>query len=577
MTIPDDAMHDQALVEAIVEHSPQAIVAIDQTGSICLFNAAAERMFGWKAGEVLGRNVRMLMPEPWRSEHDGYLRKAGHHARHLKNELGRNLEAVRRDGQIFPIELVISRAGREDSPWFLAYIRERSIQQKLQHPLPHPHYDAVTGLATMARLTERLQSAMQSGRRLFLFFIGLDRFQTLNEALGHATVDRILWKVGRRLSRRFPLAEDELAHIGGSTFALMHADPAEHPLELAKAVQDCLKEPLRIHAFRVAAEVSIGMACHPDHAEKADELLRRAQIAMQAARARQVGFAIFDEEMETSQREQLELAGELREGLANDQLELHYQPKICLESRAFTGVEALVRWRHPERGMIRPDLFIPLVEETDMIHEFTAWLLRTAARQARAWRERGLDWNIAINLAPRNLLDADLPLRVQEAADAFGIGPEMLTAEITERGFIADPATALDTLHRLKELGMAISIDDFGTGYSSLAYLKDMPLQELKIDGSFIQAMEQDPGALTIVHSVIQMAHYLGFEVTAEGVETSHELERLGYLGCDRIQGYLIARPMPPDEITAWASTSNWQGLLTSTLPEHPDAFPVPE
>ncbi len=553
---------NQALVGAIVRYSPEAIVTTDDCGRILLFNPAAERMFGWSAGEVLGRNVSMLMPEPWRSEHDGYIK------RYLETgdpriicKPGRELEAVRKNGEVFPIELMVAEMQAGSQRRFLGFIRDITVRKRQESELlRQARHDAVTGLPNLAQMVEAIRQAIMDRReRMFLFYISIDRFQTMNEVLGHMAGDRILWKVGRRLSDVAD-ATDTLAHIGGSGFALLQTEPSGHPLDTARAIQDAFKKPLLVRSFRVDADVSIGMASFPDHGEDADDLLRRAQIAMQAARECQTGFAIYDDEMEARKAQQLDLAGELRTAIAEGHLELHYQPKVHLDEARVVGAEALVRWRHPERGMIRPDLFIPLAEETDIIHDFTSWLLEAATQQLARWQAQGKDWSVAVNLAPRNLLDADLPARAHEAIQKAGVQPSRLVAEITERGFIADPDAALTTLHRLHERGIPISIDDFGTGYSSLAYLKDMPLSELKIDRSFVQAMSRDAGALTIVQTVVQMAHFLGFEVTAEGVETENEIERLRMLGCDRVQGYWVARPMAPDEMMAWVEQSAWRG-----------------
>jgi len=551
----------QMLAAAIVKHSPEAIVIINEQGRIELFNPAAERMFGWSAGEALGRNVRMLMPEPWRSAHDGYLRRyleTG--APHIICRPGRELEAVRKDGEVFPIELMVAEMREGAQRRFLGFIRDITVRKQQESELMHQAtHDAVTGLPNLARMSERIrQGVMDGAARMFLFFISIDRFQTMNEVLGHAAGDRILWQVGQRLLRHVG-ESDMLAHIGGSGFALLQERPVAHPLATARAIHDEFRTPLRVRAFRVDADVSIGMACAPDHGQDADDLLRRAQIAMQSARDRQTGFAIYDDEMESTMKQQLTLAGELRSAIAEGQLELHYQPKVRIEDGRITGAEGLVRWRHPEKGLIRPDLFIPLAEETDIIHDFTDWLLETATRQIARWQQQGRDWSVAVNLAPRNLLDADLPDRMREFARRAGIETSWLVAEITERGFIADPDAALATLHRLHAEGVPIAIDDFGTGYSSLAYLKDMPLSELKIDGTFVRAMNTDAGALTIVQMVVQMAHFLGFEVTAEGVEEDNELERLRILGCDRAQGYRIGRPMPPEEWNAWLDASPWR------------------
>jgi diguanylate cyclase (GGDEF)-like protein len=398
-----------------------------------------------------------------------------------------------------------------------------------------------------------------------LFYLGIDRFQPINEVLGHTTGDEVLAMVGRRLTGLID-GRGEAAHIGGSVFALLCPNPdrAINALGMARSIHSCLEQPLQLQQLSVDAEASIGIASSPDHGRSAEELLRHAQIAMQAARDKQIMIAVYDDDLDYYRLEHLTLASELRRAIDADELVVHYQPKIDIASQRIIGVEALIRWQHPQRGMIPPDMFIPMAEETGIIHPFTAWLINEVCRQLRSWQDQGIDLTAAINLAPRNLLEADLPEQLQQAFARWRIRPDQMMMEITERGLISEQQRAMQNLHALHDLGIAISIDDFGTGYSSLAYLKDLPVDELKIDKSFIDSMQSDARSLTIVQMVIQMGHYLGFEVIAEGVESASEWQRLELLSCDRAQGFYMGRPMPSQQLEQWLAESPW-GIATST------------
>jgi len=550
------------LVNSIVEHAPNAILTIDKIGIIHSFNPMAEKLFGYTAVEVLGRNIKMLMPEPWRSKHDKYLR---HYQKTGKSTIigkpGRELLAMSKDNKQVPIELRVAEITVADKQYFLGFIHDITERKERDKQLEYlSTHDPVTNLINPGQLLVVMNEMLGKHQPFLLFYLELDRFQAINEVLGHTTGDQVLANVGQQLETLLG-KNAHVARISGSSFALLWPSEAKgfgKAMDMAKCIHTSLEEPLKLDEFSVDVEASIGIVCSLGHEHHAEDLLRCAQIAMQAARDRQIIFAVYDEEMESHQIANLTLVSELRHAIKHNELVIYYQPKINIAERKVVGVEALVRWIHPERGFTPPDLFIPTAEETNIIHPFTEWLIGETSRQIKTWQDKGIELVISINLAPNNLLEADLPERLERAIKSQNIKPANFMMEITERGFIADPERAMATLGRIHELGLPISIDDFGTGYSSLSYLKDMPLEELKIDQSFIRSINEDAGSLTIVHMVIQMAHFLGFEVTAEGVELADDWSRLELMGCDRAQGYFMGKPMPVDEFERWLKESPW-------------------
>jgi len=550
-----------SLVRAIVENSPNGIITIDEQGMIESFNPTAERLFGYSQAEVIGRNISLLMPEPHRSAHDSYIhRYQTTGIPRIICKPGRELTALGKGGRTFPIELMVAEMWIDDERHYLGFIHDigerKQRDTQLHHILTH---DQISGLMNRRKLVSLIDAAIAEDKTFLLFYLGLDRFQAINEVLGHNTGDQVLAKVGKRLASICEHHE-EIAHIGGSAFALLYPNPEKgiSALDMGQSIHSCLQQPLQLEQFDIDAEASIGIVRYPGHGCNAEDLLRHAQTAMQAARKQQIMFAVYDDEMESYQLEYLTLASELRHAIESNELVVYYQPKVDISDEHIVGVEALIRWQHSEKGMIQPDSFIPMAEETGIIHPFTAWLINEVCRQIRQWLDKGIDLVVAINLAPRNLLEADLPEQLHQAILHWNISPANLMMEITERGLIAEPKRAMITLDRIHNLGIQISIDDFGTGYSSLAYLKDLPLDELKIDKSFIDSMHDDPRSLTIVQMVIQMAHYLGFEVIAEGVESASEWRRLELLECDRAQGYYMGKPMPCDQLEVWMSESPW-------------------
>jgi diguanylate cyclase len=320
--------------------------------------------------------------------------------------------------------------------------------------------------------------------------------------------------------------------------------------------------------LKVEIGVSIGIAMFPEHGVDASELLQRADVAMYAAKRNQLGFAVYSPEEDTHSIRRLTLQGELRQAIENHQLVLWYQPKVDTRSGRLAGLEALVRWPHPARGMIPPDEFIPFAEHFGLIRPLTIWALEATLHQQRAWRRRGLRIPIAVNVSVKSLQDAALPAQVTELLQRFESPPEDLHLEITESALMADPATAMMVITELSGLGCKLSLDDFGTGYSSLAYLQRLPIDELKIDRSFIMAMTRDDGAAIVVRSIVRLAHSFGLSVVAEGVENQAVFDALRDLGCDVVQGYFLGRPMAADDILVWVDEASW-GRAAAALRAH--------
>ena len=313
-----------------------------------------------------------------------------------------------------------------------------------------------------------------------------------------------------------------------------------------------LEQPFLVDGLPLHVEASIGVARYPAHGDDVDLLLQRADVAMYLAKDSGAPHAIYTAELDHHDTASLTLLSELPRAIRNRELLLHYQPKIDVRSGELAGVEALVRWKHPQRGMIPPGDFISAAEKTGLMQPLTLYVLDEALGQLARWRREGHEITIAVNLSMRNLIDPRLAEQVADALDSCELPGSCLTLEITESAIISDPAAATDVIHRLKQLGVGISIDDFGTGYTSLAYLARLPITQLKIDRSFVIDMSRNADDAAIVRSIITLGHDLGLEVVAEGVETESALEQLARLGCDTIQGYWLSRPLPPAELRAW-------------------------
>ncbi len=434
----------------------------------------------------------------------------------------------------------------------LAFLEVRSLASSRVEARTDP----LTGLANRRALYERGQALLPDSdrrRRLALLVIDLDRFKEVNDSLGHPTGDQLLAQVGERIAGM--LREGDLvARLGGDEFAIVLPGAGATEAEgLAERLLGALHQPFRLDAMSLHVDASIGIALSPAHAADVDGLLQRADIAMYRAKRTGGAFATYDATVSDISREKLQTIEELRVAIAGDQLVVYYQPKITLATGQVTGVEALVRWWHPARGLCYPDTFLPLVEEVGLTHALTTRVLDLALDQILAWRAEGLPYlTVAVNLSAASVVDVTLPATIAAALSARELPGAVLCLEITEQFLMADRVRARDVLIALRSLGVSISIDDFGTGYSSLAYLRDLPVDELKLDRAFIAPLVDDARAAALVRSVIDLSHSLGLRMVAEGVEDQTTWNELVRYGCDQLQGYHLARPMPAEALAHW-------------------------
>jgi diguanylate cyclase (GGDEF)-like protein/PAS domain S-box-containing protein len=440
-------------------------------------------------------------------------------------------------------------------------------RDEAQHQALH---DGLTGLPNRTLLRDRLQQAILLADRdhsgLALLIMDLDRFKDVNDTLGHHSGDDLLQQVGARL-RNTLRASDTVARMGGDEFAMIlpTAGDADFAARVAQTLVKALEQPFTLDGHTVSIGASIGVAAYPEHGADAKVLLRHADVAMYAAKRAGVGHTVYSFEQDTNDPDRLTFIGELRAAIANGDLVLHYQPKISLRTSQCDRVEALVRWQHPERGLVPPDSFIPLAEQTGLIKQLTRWVLNQAIGQCRTWQDNGLEITVGVNLSMRNLHDPELVDLVAQLLKTHGVSPAMLKLEVTESAVMTDPKRALDTLVRLRAIGVEVAIDDFGTGHSSLSYLKQMPVEEIKLDRSFVRDMGTNKNDFTIVRSTIKLAHDLGLRVIAEGVEDQATWDLLVGLGCDLAQGYHMSRPLTEPNLRVWlARPANQDPVFTA-------------
>ncbi|HKX40918.1 MAG TPA: bifunctional diguanylate cyclase/phosphodiesterase, partial [Burkholderiaceae bacterium] len=418
--------------------------------------------------------------------------------------------------------------------------------------------DALTGLPTRvffeSRLHESAKRCDARKGRLAVLFIDLDGFKPVNDTFGHSSGDRVLEQVGKRL-RGLVRQQDTAARIGGDEFVLLlNGVTSESAAQIATQAIEVLSKPYAIGQREVVISCSIGIAKYPDRCA-ANKLIARADAAMYAAkRAGGSRHCFFSPEMDMDAKANFDLLRDLRRALAGGSgLELYFQPKIDARSGKVTAAEALLRWQHPQRGLVGPEVFVPMAERAGLIGPLGDWVIEAACKQARTWRDAGLRMRVAINLSAHQMRQDDLVDRIADALRRYRIHPSLLTCEITESAAMEDTATTQETFRRLGELGAHVSIDDFGTGYSSLAYLRRLPAEELKIDQSFVKDVEHGADARAVVDAVVKLAHALGLKVVAEGVETPRQEQLLVELGCDELQGYLFAKPMTARALLLWA------------------------
>jgi diguanylate cyclase (GGDEF)-like protein/PAS domain S-box-containing protein len=571
ITALNAALRDsEADAQAVLDNVADGIVVAGETGVIESFNRSAEALFGYREDEVIGQplafvlapgsqdDLLSLTPSP-----GGLLTMpAGH--RGMTETLG-----CRQDGSTFPMEVQHGELAHGDRSLTLASVRDiserKAYTESLQHQALH---DGLTGLANRTLFGELVLKALASAKRAdeprAVLVVDLDGFKQVNDTFGHAQGDALLKQVGDRLV--VALREvDTIARLGGDEFAVLPGQTTDlaAAAEVAWKIQQTCADGFDFDGEMVYVSASVGIAMFPEHGRSAEELLRRADVAMYIAKRTGSGHAVVDAAQEEATAKQLALLVDLRQCISKEELILHYQPKIDLETHEVAGVEALVRWRHPARGLLMPGNFMPEVESTELIGPVTKWVLNEALRQQHAWRAEGIDLTVAVNISGRSLGPrSSLPDAVRQLTEAWDTPPGRLILELTESALIE--ASAPEILGRLHGMGETLSIDDFGTGYSSLAYLQRLPVDELKIDKSFVTGLSTAGDDAVIVRSTIDLAHNLGLTVVAEGVEDEGAKEMLIDYGCDRAQGYFFARPCPADEFLAWLTASPYVARMSA-------------
>ncbi len=483
------------------------------------------------------------------------------------------------DGSFSPFDVVASNRLHDESvEGFVLNLRDATERVELERELRalaaqrehDANHDPLTGLANRRKLFARIEAAIaeaKAGRlKLPLLLIDLDHFKELNDTLGHQAGDRLLQEIRPRLMAGVPEA-DLIARVGGDEFALLlpPGSTAEQAQRAAERLLRELEQPFRFQGLTLLVRASAGIAVFPEHGRDVETLMQRADIAMYSAKARGIDHEVYSASRDGHSRARLALIGELPDAITNGQIVTFYQPKFDLRTGEIAGAEALVRWDHPQFGLLGPGAFLPLAEQTGLMRPLTLRVLDDALGQCARWHAEGLDMAVAVNLSAPNLLDLGLPIDVQHLLDKRDVDPGRLQLEITETIVAADPVRVIEIMHKLRELGVSLSLDDFGTGSSSFAYLRELPVQELKIDKSFILGMDGDEQAATIVQTIVELSRNLCLKAVGEGIETEEARDLLASCGCDYGQGFLLARPMPSDDVVALALASRRERRRGST------------
>ncbi|HYM66198.1 MAG TPA: EAL domain-containing protein [Patescibacteria group bacterium] len=545
-------------MRAVLDNVADGLATIDHKGVIESANPAVVRLFGYTEEELIGQHAGVLIATTARSAFDNYVQ------RRLRVDLPvtgmHETMGKRKNGSLFPLEFVVNSMQLGSRHLFIATLRDISERKAHTDALEYQAlHDALTGLPNRSLFGDRLRQALLAARRnqkmLGVLLLDLDRFKDINDALGHDRGDSLLQEVTGRL-RGVLRATDTIARLGGDEFAMLALD-AKQPEDVVAAARKllaALEGPFTIADQMVETGASIGIAIYPMHGDDPSTLLRRADVAMYVAKRSGGGHAVYAPEQEAQTLRRSSLAGELRRSIPQSELVLHYQPQVTLATGAIKSVEALLRWNHPRDGLMPPDRFIPMAEETGIIHPLTAWVMDTALAQLCKWLDRGLDLGVSVNVSSRNLEDRSLEDMVSKSLAKYKVDPRRVTLEISESDAMA--AAAAKALVRLHEIGVRLCLDDFGTGYSSLLYLTHLPVDEIKIDKSFILALASDHDSQAIVRSAIGLGHNLELTVVAEGLQDRSAEAILVEAGCDVVQGFLLGRPMPEDEITEMLEAS---------------------
>jgi diguanylate cyclase (GGDEF)-like protein/PAS domain S-box-containing protein len=555
----------QRRLTSLVQNSTDVTTIVGADQRVRWQAASIRGVLGHEPDAIVGTRLHDLVHPDDRPALDGYFAAAEGQPEYARN-LTLRLAHGRGGHRHFDV-VAANRLHDRSVGGYVLNMRDATDRRELEHELralaaQREHdamHDPLTGLANRRKLFARLEEATTAARavksKLALLLIDLDHFKELNDTLGHQAGDRLLREIGPRLEAAVPGA-DLVARVGGDEFAVLLplGTTAEEAELVARTLGRAIEDPFRFQGLTLLVRASVGIAMFPEHGRDVETLMQRADIAMYSAKARGVGCEVYSASRDGHSRARLALIGELPDAIDSGQIVVHYQPKFDLQTGTVTGAEALVRWDHPQFGLLGPGAFLPLAEQTGLMRPLTLRVLDDALAQCARWRDEGVPLTVAVNLGAPNLLDLGLPGDVLAALEKWEVDPSMLQLEITETIVAADPVRVIEIMNKLGELGISLSLDDFGTGSSSLAYLRELPVQELKIDKSFILGMDEDAEAATIVTTIVDLAHNLGLQAVAEGIETDEAYALLADSGCDYGQGFLMGRPMPAAELTALAT-----------------------
>jgi diguanylate cyclase (GGDEF)-like protein/PAS domain S-box-containing protein len=549
-----DGLSDQdklRLHARIIEDSDQGILITDAQERIVSVNTAFTRITGYAAAEAIGQTPDILRSGKHNADFRAQVRSAMRGAGPWQGEI----IGKRKNGELFPQSVSISVVRDEQGEITHAFsiFSDISVYKEAEARIQHlANYDSLTGLPNRSLLTQLVGQALAVARRQqghgAILVLGLHRFTSIYDTLGNEVGDTMLREVSQRF-RGVLRDEDVLARLDGDHFAigLLDIQKREHAGIVAQKLLSSLDMPFLIAGHNLRLGASVGIAVYPEDGMETATLLRFADSARtRVHQSGETGYMFFSAEMNQRAKEHLWFESELRRALAENQLQLHYQPKVSLRSGRIVGAEALLRWKHPERGMVSPGIFVPVAEETGLILGLGSWVLEEACRQIRQWKDAGLDVPpVAINISSRQF-DAGLPGRVHAVLEKYQLPPNLLKLEITESLLVRGAENVIPIMNQLVALGLALALDDFGTGYSSLAYLKKFPISTLKIDRSFVIGLPHEENDCAIARAIVTMAQQLRQEIVAEGVETREQMSFLRDLGCDQLQGYLFSPALPP-------------------------------
>jgi diguanylate cyclase (GGDEF)-like protein/PAS domain S-box-containing protein len=559
ITTLNQALSDsQASTQAVLDNVADGILTTDKTGVIESINRSAQALFGYREDEVIGQPVATLIDPLLQLESGAPVTSSPTLLTPLPYARTTETLGCRQDGSKFALEIEHGQLQVGDRSLTLTFVRDISERKAQTEALAHQAlHDGLTGLANRTLFAEHVSQALASATRNHesraILVMDLDGFKRVNDSLGHDQGDRLLKLFTDRLVAA-TRESDTIARLGGDEFAILPGDATDLPAAAAMVwkLQQTCASGFELDEQVVHVSASIGIAIFPEHGKTPAELLRRADVAMYHAKRSGSGHAIVDDAQEELATRQLQLLLDLRNCVSRSELILHYQPKVQLGTGAICGVEALVRWQHPARGVLLPGMFMAEVERSELLAPLTQWVLNEALRQQRAWHDDGIDLTMAVNISAHSLTArSTLLASLEQTQKTWDTKPERLILELTESALIESDAPRL--LTRVHDMGIGLSIDDFGTGYSSLSYLRRLPVDEIKIDRSFVTSLAsrgEDDDDAVIVRSTIELAHNLGLAVVAEGVEDGIALDMLGKYRCDRAQGYFLGRPGPAQELT---------------------------